>query len=127
MAATDNQESPNPPQPDPAPAQPPRQYLPWLGVLLAFAALAGIWLGSYAFSPAPADQDTTVLIPKGAGVRQIRVILARQQLLADDVRFQMLALVTSSASRLRAGEYRIPPHATPLQILTLLKEGKMIR
>lgn len=91
-------------------------------------ALGGaLWLGGYAYRPASVDQETAVLIPKGAGVREIRGVLAGHGLLTEDVRFLLLAKLTGSAGHLQAGEYRMPPRATPLQILALLVRGKTIR
>lgn len=131
MTEAEGQASPNKQPSEPQPSQPPRpsrKQLPWLAGLLASVVLVlGIWLGSYANSPAPVAQDTTVLIPRGTGVGEIRGILARQHLLADDLRFLMLATLTGRAGHLRAGEYRIPAHATPLQILRLLEQGSIIR
>ena len=102
--------------------------MPWLVALLASAVLAAVlWLGNYANSPAPVAADTTVFIPKGAGAGEIGEILARQQLLADDPRFLLLATLTGMARHLRAGEYLIPARATPLQILRQLEQGSVIR
>ena len=60
-------------------------------------------------------------------MRQIGTILARHDLVGDDVRFLILARLTGSAGRLRAGEYLVTPHLTPLQILRLLEKGEVIR
>jgi UPF0755 protein len=97
------------------------------GLLAAAILTFGLWLGNYAISPAPIDQDTTVLIPRGTGVREIGAILARRHLLTDDPRFMMLASLTGRAGHLRAGEYLVPARATPLQILQLLEQGSVIR
>ena len=129
MTEAEGQASPNGQPPDPQPPRPGRYNLPrLLAVLLASAVLvAGIWLGSYATSTAPVEQDTAVLIPKGSGVKEIRGILARHHLVAADLRFLLLAALTGSAGHLRAGEYLIPARATPLQILRLLEQGAIIR
>lgn len=128
MTGAEGQQSPSWPLPDPDPSRPCRQQLTWLAGLLVCMVLAGaLWLGTYAYRPAGLEQAATVLIPKGASVREIRGILAGRRLLSEDVRFLLLAKLTGSAGRLQAGEYLIPPEATPLQILTLLEQGKMIR
>lgn len=97
------------------------------GLLAAAILTFGLWLGNYADSPSPVDLDTTVLIPRGAGVREIGEILARRHLLTDGLRFMMLATLTGRAGHLRAGEYLVPARATPLQILDLLEQGSVIR
>lgn len=97
--------------------------------LLALLALAAgaWWLADYAFSISAADGERTVLVPRGAGVRDIRSLLARQGLVGDDIRFLILARLTRSSARLRAGEYRIPPGRTPLQILRILEKGQVVQ
>lgn len=128
MTKAEGQTSPNGQPPEPQSPRPGRGLLPWLVVLLASAILAfGLWLGNYAESPAPVEQDTTVFIPRGAGVREISGILFRHNLLADDLQFLLLAALTGRSRHLRAGKYLIPARATPLQILHLLEKGSVIR
>lgn len=128
MTEAEGQASPIGQPPEPEKRSPDRSKLPWLVALLAATFLAaGIWLGNYANAPAPVTEDTTVFIPKGAGVREISGILARHRLLADDHRFLLLAAATGTARHLLAGEYLIPARATPLQILRLLEQGSVIR
>jgi len=124
-----NQEQPSSSglQPDPFPRRQSGKALKRIAALLLLAvAGGGIWLGLYAFAPSPVDRDTVLLIPKGAGVRQINAILARHDLAGEDVRFLILARLTGSAGRLRAGEYLVAPHLTPLQVLRLLEKGDVI-
>jgi len=100
----------------------------WLiGILLFFTAGTGIWFTSYIFTPSPVEKDTVIYIPLGAGVRQIKAQLADRGLIRDDIRFLALARLSGKARRLRAGEYRIPPHSKPLQILRILEKGEVIR
>jgi UPF0755 protein len=95
-------------------------------VVLALAGLGG-WCWSYLVTGSPGTGDVVVDIPRGTGVRQIGAILARDQLLADDVRFLGLVAVSGLASKLRAGEYRIPRGLTPIQVLQLLARGETAR
>lgn len=87
----------------------------------------GAWIWTYARIPSPIQTASTILIPKGTGVRQIRTILAGHGLVRDDIRFLVLARLTNSAGRLKAGEYMIPPGLTPVQILQLLERGEVLR
>ncbi len=87
----------------------------------------GTWIWMYAATPSSGTGAVTVFIPKGAGVRRISAILDRQGLVADDIRFLILARLTGRAGRLQAGEYRLPRGRTPLQILRLLAQGEVIR
>ena len=88
--------------------------------------MVGGWIWSYARTPAPGNKESIVLIPQGAGVRQIKTILINQGTITDDVRFLVLTRITDTAGRLRAGEYLIPPGQTPLQVLHLLEQGEVI-
>ncbi len=113
--------------PPPDPASPRWRLLAWaVAVLTAVTLGCGVWLWQYAARPADTDQTVVVRIPRGLGSAGIGRILAGQGLVADDIRFQALALLTGKSSRLKAGEYRIPPHSTPLQILSLLESGKVV-
>ena len=95
-------------------------------VLLVLLAVCG-WVGTYVVTPAPGRGEVTTLIPRGSSVRQIKVILGRQGLIRDDVRFLILARITGTAGRLKAGEYSLPLGRTPLQILRLLERGRVIQ
>jgi len=97
------------------------------GLLLLVLLGCGAWLWVYAHKPTSAAAETTVLIPRGAGVRQIEAILRDNGVIRHDVPFLILARVTGTAGRLRAGEYRIAARQTPLQTLRQLAEGKVIR
>lgn len=100
----------------------------WLVLLLAYIVYClAVWFGTYPSAPASAVGEITVLIPRGAGVRQIGRILAEHDLPTGDIRFLLLAKLTGNARRLKAGEYRFPPQATPLQILAMLQQGMMVR
>ncbi len=94
-------------------------------LLLTGLSVAG-WIWSYAHTPAQGKEDFIVLIPQGAGVRQIKTILGNHGIVDDDIRFLILARITDTARHLRAGEYRVPPGQTPLQVLRLLEQGDVI-
>lgn len=96
----------------------------WLCLFIFLGA--GTWLADYAYSPVSPEADTLVFIPKGSGVRTITTLLAGSGLLPDDIRFPLLARLSGKAGRLRAGEYRIPPRRTPLQILQILAKGEVV-
>ncbi|MDH3327933.1 MAG: endolytic transglycosylase MltG, partial [Desulfobulbaceae bacterium] len=94
--------------------------------LLVPLILSG-WIWSYAHSPSTQDSEKIVLIPKGSGVRQIKTILGENGIINDDIRFLILARITDRAGHLRAGEYLIHPGLTPLEILRLIEQGKVLR
>lgn len=119
--------------PDRLPCKPGRKRLllralAWASAAILLVLAAGAWwIGVYAFSVSTPGRETAVLVPKGAGAGQIGNILAGRGLVNDDNRFLILACLTGTAGRLRAGEYLIPPHSTPLQILRILERGRVVR
>jgi len=112
----------------PAPAGGRLQFRQGLAFVAGMAAgiliLALVLLWGYAFTAGGSNrQQVHVYVPPGAGVGQIRHLLAGQQLVADDARFELLAVLMGVASRLQAGEYAIQAGATPYAILRQMSRG----
>ena len=95
-------------------------------VMLVLLAI-WIWLGLYVNAPGPGSGTATVLIPQGAGVRQIKTLLGRENIIRDDLRFLILARLTDSASRLQAGEFAINRNLRPGEVLKILEQGEVIQ
>lgn len=96
-------------------------------VFVFLTALAvGVWFGVYVNTPSPGQGETTVTIAKGSSVRQIKRLLGSRGLIHDDVRFLVLARLSGSSGRLRAGEFIIPLGLTPLEVLRLLEKGEIV-
>ena len=105
-----------------------RSLLLWIPVAALLILLAGwIWLGLYVNTPAPGSGMTTVFIPKGAGLRQIKTILGREGIIKDDLRFLILARLTDSGHRLQAGEFAIARNLRPGEVLKILEQGKTVQ
>ncbi len=96
-------------------------------VLLVALAAAGGWFWSWANSPLSFDTATVIFIPRGSGVGRITGLLAEKGIIADDLRFPLLARLTGLGSRLRAGEFRVAPGLSPLALLRLLERGEVVR
>lgn len=97
------------------------------GVCLFLLLATGGWFLSYILTPSAAGTDKVIFIPQGASVRGINSILADRGLLGNDIRFLVLARLSGTADRLRAGEYLVPAHLKPLEILRILEKGEVIR
>lgn len=100
----------------------------WLLFILGLPLLWLMWLGMYAMSPGPPapNKQIEVVIPNRAGLAAIAKILAENKVIADDPRFAMLAMLTGAAAKLRAGEYAFAPGRKPLEVIELLKKGKVL-
>jgi len=101
-------------------------------LFLCVAVNAAAWFSLYVYTSVPGDRESTpeqvtVVIPKGAGVRQIKQILAKQGVIRDDFRFLILVRLLKDGKQLRAGEFKIPLGLTPLQVLRFLSTAKPIR
>jgi UPF0755 protein len=97
-----------------------------IGLSLLFFLTGGAWFATYIYTPCPLTEERLVFIPQGSGVRQIKTLLADQGLIKDNFRFLALARLSGKAGHLRAGEYHIPPHLNPLQILRILENGEVV-
>ncbi len=105
-----------------------RSLLLWAPATALLILLASwIWLGLYVNAPAPGSGMATVFIPKGAGLRQIKTILGREGVIKDDLRFLILARLTDSGHRLRAGEFAIARNLRPGEVLKILEQGEVVQ
>ncbi|MDT8406885.1 MAG: endolytic transglycosylase MltG [Methylococcales bacterium] len=68
-------------------------------------------------------QTVVVEIPDGASLAKISVLLDQALDTFNPVWFQLYARQTDQARQLKSGEYLIPAHATPKDILALLVSG----
>ena len=84
-----------------------------------------IWIWSYTTSVSPGSGRVLVEVPKGSGVRAIGTLLAKKQLLRNDIRFLLLSRFSGIGKRLKAGEYEIAYGLTPLEVLQVLESGKI--
>lgn len=97
-------------------------------LFLSLLAAAG-WLYLYAVTPlAPGDESgRTVLIPSGATLPAIQRILVKEELVADDFRFRLLARLLQVGRRLQAGEYHLARSLSPAQLLFELESGRIVQ
>ena len=96
--------------------------------LLAIPFLFLLWFGFYAISPGPpaGARQIEVVIPARSSLSAIETILADNRVIQADFRFAVLAILTGAAKRLRAGEYGFAPGQRPIDVLRILKEGRVL-
>ncbi len=73
--------------------------------------------------PGPAQE---VLVPQGAGVKEIALLLKERGLIRSPWFFVLLAQIKREATCLKAGEYRLSPRWTTLEILQHLASGEVV-
>lgn len=94
---------------------------------LLLAAAWGLWLGLYAVSPGPAEEESLVYIPPGSPFPAIERHLVEAGVLRADRRFRWLAVISGQRQQLKAGEYAVSAGASPREILALLVAGRTVR
>lgn len=106
-----------------------------LALLLALLAVAGGYVWYYARTPAAAGfflqeasapESKVVMIPRGAGTREVARLLARQKLINRPKVFRLLARVKTRHSPIKAGEYRLSSGQTPVSLLDKLIRGDVL-
>lgn len=94
---------------------------------LTFLSLSLCTVGTvYWFKRPQNNEQTVVLIEKGASLSQITSRLVEDEVLGFPFLFKMILLCTGEWRGLKAGEYFIPPHVTPAQLIHILKSGDVI-
>jgi UPF0755 protein len=95
---------------------------------LGFPVFWLIWIGAYVLSPGPAmpQKQIEVVIPARTSLSAIAEILAENKVIRDKTRFAMLALLTGSGNKLKAGEYVFETGKRPFFVIDRLKRGEVL-
>ncbi|MGB0749845.1 MAG: endolytic transglycosylase MltG [Magnetospiraceae bacterium] len=90
---------------------------------------AGYWVISQISAPGPLAQETAITVEPGMGTRQIEGALLEAGALAEGPipLFSIAARMIEPEAHLKAGEFTIPAHASPRQILDILRHGTAIQ
>ena len=100
------------------------------GGLIAILLLAGIaaYLGGRAYEAAgPLAEAKIVVIPKGAGAREIGTLLAENGVVANGTLFAAGSYATGRALGFKAGEYEFAAGISPAAAADLIDSGKVYR
>ena len=97
-------------------------------IFLVFSAMAGIALDMMIWADQPAGDkkaEKVVTIPPGQRFGTITAKLQQAGLLANPMKFRLLARIRGDDKRIRAGEYLLAATLSPREILSALTEGKV--
>lgn len=102
------------------------------GFLIALLLVGGAIAYGYSLwedfnSASVAEQDTTVVIPKGTGINGITDLLANAKIIDNALAFKVGARLVSEGRPLKAGEYIFPAKASPRAIMQLMIDGKVVQ
>lgn len=105
-----------------------RRFVIKLLLLLAICLSGGSVFSFYSLLYEQNDQTeaTTILVEKGDSLGGIASQLKKDGLIRNVSVFKMAARLAGNSTRLKAGEYRIPPHASTKMILDILVTGQTV-
>lgn len=111
------------------------RVLPWLLLVLAVAALAGLvaaaWLDYRRFADAPlaaAGSDTLFEVARGSGYRAIVRQIRREGIgRGSPLYWRLLGRESGLAGRLHAGEYELEAGLTPRGLLAKMAAGQVLQ
>ncbi len=107
-----------------------RRVLKWVVLPLVLLILALVGYNVYAWNaPGPSERDVTVVIKPGSGITLAAQQLEKGRVLkraSADV-FVNRARFFGGTSTIKAGEFKIPAHASNADILNILTGGKTVQ
>lgn len=86
------------------------------------AGFAAYWFSS----PGPLKEERIIEIPPGTGFTSITQTLIQNEAINYELPFKAMAVWQGNQAKFKAGEYRIPPAASPRQIMEMLVKGESI-
>jgi UPF0755 protein len=96
-------------------------------VLLLLASGVALYVGKGMFEAAgPLDRERTVVIPRGAGIRDVAQLLRREGIIDNQLLFVGGAVVTRTTGSVKAGEYLFDANVSMRDVLDTLVEGRAI-
>ena len=94
-------------------------------VLVGGASLYAAMLALFAFTPLRSGSPDAVIVEihKGQNQQEVSKMLASTGVIENADRFAMLGRITRQWKKIKAGEYKVSPGMTPMQILATLTSG----
>jgi UPF0755 protein len=105
-----------------------RRILTFL-LVLSLSSMGGwflFWGPGGILSQGPHSEDITVIIEKGSTLSATAHLLAQKGTLLYSWSFMASVLLSGNRGALKAGEYLIPAHARPLDLVRMLASGKVV-
>ena len=104
------------------------KFLFRLFVLVVLCLSGGSVFSFYSllYEQSDVSESTVVLVEKGENLNQIARRLKKENLLNSIAIFKIAARLSGKSTRLKAGEYRIPAHASAKEILDILVSGQTV-
>lgn len=78
------------------------------------------------YAPVSRSNDQAVIIEKGMGMDEVAELLLEKQLISNKYVFFLASILDNQWGKLKAGEFLIPGHARPAEIVRILCCGRVI-
>lgn len=95
--------------------------------ILGLLVLGGVWTYLGPGPKARQGEITTVMLERGAGVRQIAATLGEAGVISSPSIFVTAARLTGAAGELKAGEYDFPSGVSMRRVLSDVRAGRVVR
>lgn len=96
-------------------------------VLVAvFAIAVGVFLAGW-YGSGPLEEDGTFIVPNGASLTAVAQRLEEKGVVSSASGFTLRARVLGGGRDIKAGEFAIPAHASPSQVLEIITSDDVIR
>jgi UPF0755 protein len=93
-----------------------------LAGVIAFGVFLGGWYGS-----GPLEKNGTFIVPNGASLSAVADRLEDKGVISSASGFKLRARVLGGGRDIKAGEFAIPAHASPSQVLSIITSDDVIR
>lgn len=97
-----------------------------LGLVAAAAGCAAIYAFDWYQGKGTFTADTTVILPQGAGFKQITAQLHQAGVIDEPLLFQGMVAALGQARQFKAGEYLFKAGASPKDVARLIASGKVV-
>ncbi|MCT2400551.1 endolytic transglycosylase MltG [Novosphingobium mangrovi (ex Huang et al. 2023)] len=99
-----------------------------LAAVLAAAAMLALWsfLGGW-FGSGPLEKDRNFVVPNGASLTAVAQHLEDNGIVRSADGFVLRARIFGGGGGIKAGEFRIPAHASPSRVLAIISSDDVIR
>jgi UPF0755 protein len=95
-------------------------------LVLAGVIALGVFLGGW-YGSGPLEKNGTFIVPNGASLSAVADRLEDKGVIASASGFKLRARVLGGGRDIKAGEFAIPAHASPSQVLSIITSDDVIR
>ena len=103
-----------------------RGFMPLIAAAAVLLGTLGLVLSGW-YMGGPLAKDTAFIVPDGSSLGSIAAKLETDGAIASASSFRLRARIFGGGSAIKAGEFLLPKHASPSQILRILQGDEVLR